>query len=132
MDFLYLESIVFTRVKTEFSKTIKNKYPNLEMSTTQQSLSNVKFPHISIKLLPSSEIGQDLSGETVNGIDANFEIRISSNKNNNETREIMAEVKRIFKTMRFRFDDMPYPEQTDGTYYSIARASRAIGSGDTL
>lgn len=132
MDFEFLESIILTRVKTKFDKSIKNKYPDLTFTTDSDNDSLPKFPTVYIHLLPSPETGQTLEGSSINGMIANFQIDVMDNQNKQRAKEVMAEVKRIFKTMRFRFNDMPYPEQTDGTYYSIAKASRAIGSGDTL
>lgn len=129
---LLIESRVFSKIKTEFSPQIKVKYPDLTFTTEQNIDSEPKFPTVYIHMLPSEEIGQDLTNETINGIRANFQIDVSDNQNNNRTKEVMVEVIRIMKTMRFNIQEMPYYEKRNQTYYSIARASRVIGSGDIL
>lgn len=132
MDFELLESMILTRVKAEFNKTIKNKYPNLNFTTEPDNDSLPQFPTVYIHLLPSEEIGQTLDGTSINGIRANFQIDVMDNKDKTRAKEVMAEVKRIMKTMRFSFNEMPYHEKRNEIYYSLARASRVIGSGDIL
>lgn len=132
MEFDVLEGIVLTRVKSEFSDKIKKKYPDLTFTTTQKSDQIPKFPTVYIHLLPSPERGQDLSGNSINGIYANFQIEVSDNQNNSRAREVMNEVVRIMKTMRFSINEMPYSDYRDNTYYSLVRARRMIGSNDIL
>lgn len=132
MDFEFLESMILTRVKTEFNKSIKNKYPDLNFTTEQNNDGLPKFPTVYIHLLPSEEIGQDLDGISINGIRANFQIDVMDNQSKQRAKEVMAEVKQIMKTMRFSFSEMPYYETRNQTYYSIARASRVIGANDIL
>lgn len=132
MDFEFLESMILTRVKTEFNQAIKTKYPDLNFTTEPDSDSLPKFPTVYIHLLPSEEIGQTLEGNSTNGIRANFQIDVSDNQSKARAKEVMAEVKRIMKTMRFSFNEMPYHEKRNKIYYSLARANRVIGSDDTL
>lgn len=132
MDFEFLESMILTRVKTEFNQSIKTKYIDLTFTTDSDNDSLPKFPTVYIHLLPSPEIGEDLEGITINGISATFQIEVADNQNNNRAKEVMNEVIRIMKTMRFAIKPMPYPNYKDDTYYSIARAKRVIGSNDIL
>lgn len=132
MDFQYLESIVLTRVKTEFNQTLKTKYPELNFTTEPNNDGLPQFPTVYIHLLPSPEIGEDLEGITINGISATFQIKVADNQNNNRAKEVMNEVIRVMKTMRFAIKPMPYPSCKDDTYYSIARAKRVIGANDIL
>lgn len=132
MEFDVLDSIVFTRVKKEFSDKLKKKYPDLTFTTTQKNDQIPKFPTVYIHLLPSPEMGMDLSGDSINGMYANFQIEVADNQNNNRAKEVMNEVIRVMKTMRFTINQMPYPSYKDDTYYSIARAKRVIGANDIL
>lgn len=127
-----IESIVFSRIKKEFSDKLKKKYPNLDFTTSDKVSKKPKFPTVYIHMLPSPEIGQTLDGTTLNGILANFQIKVSDNVNNSRAREVMNEVVRILKTMRFSINEMPYSENKEGTYYSLVRARRAIGASDIL
>lgn len=127
-----IESIVFSRIKKEFSDKIKKNYPNLDFTTSDKVSTKPKFPTVYIHMLPSPEIGQTLDGTTLNGILANFQIKVSDNVNNSRAGEVMNEVVRILKTMRFSINEMPYSENKEGTYYSLVRARRAIGASDIL
>lgn len=127
-----IESIVFSRIKKEFSDKIKKNYPNLDFTTSDTVSAKPKFPTVYIHMLPSPEIGRDLEGITLNGILATFQIKVSDNVNNKRAREIMNEIVRILKTMRFSINEMPYSENKEGTYYSLVRARRTIGSNDIL
>lgn len=127
-----IETRVFSRIKYDFSKKIKAKYPNLEFTTSDLINSKSKFPNVYVHILPSPEIGQDLEGTSINGILANFQIKVSDNVNNERTKEVMNEVVRILKTMRFSINEMPYSENKEGTYYSLVRARRVIGASDIL
>lgn len=132
MDFEYLESIIVSRIKSDFDEKIKKRYPNLNFTTELENDGKPKFPTVYVHLLPSEEIGQDLEGTEINGIYANFQINVTDNQSKDRTKEVMNEVKKSLKKMRFTFNAMPYYDKKNDTYYSIARAKRVIGANDIL
>lgn len=129
-----ISSIVFTRIKNEFSNTIKTKYKmtSSNFSTVGSSDTPAVFPFVYIQLLPSAEQGQDIEGNEINAGLFTFQIEVTDNQTQARSKEVMAEVKRIMKAMRFTVQPTPTLEDTKYTYRSIMRCSRRVGSGDIL
>lgn len=129
-----ISSIVFTRIKNEFSNTIKTKYKmtSSNFSTVGSSDTPAVFPFVYIQLLPSAEQGQDIEGNEINAGLFTFQIEVTDNQTQARSKEVMAEVKRIMKAMRFTVQPTPTLEDTKDTHRSIMRCGRRIGSGDIL
>ena len=96
-----LESIIFSRIKAEFSQKLKEKYPSISFTTQEESKSKPKFPNVYVYLMPGTEIGQTLEGDTFAGGTFTFQIRVTNNAGQTAVQEITNEVVRIMKKMRF-------------------------------
>lgn len=131
---MQLSSIVFTRVKTEFSEKIKTKLKmtNNNFSTTDSQNKKAVFPFVYINLLPAVEQGMDLEGIDINGGLFTFQIDVYDNQTQARAREVMGEVVRIMKAMRFEITAMPSFESSDDTERITARFRRLIGALDTI
>ena len=129
-----ISSVVFTRIKNEFSSSLKEKYKMKDenFSTVGSSDTPAVFPFVYIQLLPSAEQGQDIEGNTINAGLFTFQIEVTDNKKQVIAKEIMAEVKRIMKSMSFTVQPTPDIQDTKGTHRAIMRCNRRIGSGDIL
>ena len=129
-----ISSVVFTRIKNEFSSTIKKNYKMKDenFSTVGSSDNPAVFPFVYIQLLPSAERGQDIEGNTINAGLFTFQIEVTDNQKQNNAKEIMSEVKRIMKSMRFTVQCTPTLEDTKDTHRAIMRCNRIIGSCDIL
>lgn len=129
-----ISSIVFTRIKNEFSSTLKTKYKMADsnFSTVGSSDAPAVFPFVYIQLLPSAEQGQDIEGNEINAGLFTFQIEVTDNQTQARSKEVMAEVKRIMKAMRFTVQPTPTLEDTKYTHRAIMRCSRRVGSGDIL
>ena len=129
-----ISSIVFTRIKNEFSSTLKTKYKmtSSNFSTVGSSDTPAVFPFVYIQLLPSAEQGQEIEGNTINAGLFTFQIEVTDNKKQVIAKEIMAEVKRIMKSMRFTVQPTPDIQDTKDTHRAIMRCNRRIGSDDIL
>lgn len=129
-----ISSIVFTRIKNEFSSTLKTKYKmtNSNFSTVGSSDMQAVFPFVYIQLLPSSEAGQDIEGNTINAGLFTFQIEVTDNQSQTRAKDVMSEVKRIMKSMRFTVQPTPKLEDTKDTHRAIMRCNRRIGSDDIL
>lgn len=129
-----ISSIVFTRIKNEFSNTIKTKYKmtSSNFSTVGSSDTPAVFPFVYIQLLPSAEQGQDIEGNEINAGLFTFQIEVTDNQTQARSKEVMAEVKRIMKAMRFTVQPTPTLEDTKYTHRAIMRCSRRVGSDDIL
>ena len=129
-----ISSVVFTRIKNEFSSSLKTKYKmtSSNFSTVGSSDTPAVFPFVYVQLLPSAETGQDLEGATINAGLFTFQIEVTDNQKQNNAKEIMSEIKRIMKSMRFTVQCTPTLEDTKDTHRAIMRCNRLIGSGDIL
>ena len=126
--------MVFTRIKQNFSQTIKDKYgmTDKNFSTVGSSDTPAVFPFVSVKTLPGAEQGIDMQGVSVNAGMFSFQIDVYSNKTQTEARNVMSEVRRIMKEMGFECNQMPSFENTKDVHRMTARFRRVIGGGDKL
>ena len=129
-----ISSNVFTRIKNEFSSSLKTKYKMTDsnFSTVGSSDTPAVFPFVYVQLLPSAEAGQDLEGNEINAGLFTFQIEVTDNQKQVIAKEIMSEVKRIMKSMRFEVQPTPTLEDTKDTHRTIMRCNRRIGSDDIL
>ena len=129
-----ISSVIFTRIKNEFSSTLKTKYKmtSSNFSTVGSSDTPAVFPFVYIQLLPSTEQGQDIEGNTINAGLFTFQIEVTDNKKQVIAKDVMSEVKRIMKSMRFTVQPTPDIQDTKDTHRAIMRCNRRIGSDDIL
>ena len=129
-----ISSIIFTRIKNEFSSTLKTKYKmtSSNFSTVGSSDTPAVFPFVYIQLLPSTEQGQDIEGNTINAGLFTFQIEVTDNQSQARAKDVMSEVKRIMQSMRFTVQCTPTLEDTKDTNRAILRCNRIIGSCDIL
>ena len=129
-----ISSVVFTRIKNEFSSTLKSKYKmtSSNFSTVGSSDTPAVFPFVYIQLLPSAEQGQDIEGNTINAGLFTFQIEVTDNQKQVIAKDVMSEVKRIMKSMRFTVQPTPDIQDTKDTHRAIMRCNRRIGSDDIL
>ena len=129
-----ISSVVFTRIKNEFSSSLKTKYKmtSSNFSTVGSSDTPAVFPFVYIQLLPSVETGQDIEGNTINAGLFTFQIEVTDNQTQARAKDVMSEVKRIMKSMRFTVQCTPTLEDTKDTHRAIMRCNRRIGSDDIL
>ena len=129
-----ISSMVFTRIKNEFSSSLKTKYKmtSSNFSTVGSSDTPAVFPFVYVQLLPSTEQGQDIEGNEINAGLFTFQIEVTDNQTQARARDVMSEVKRIMKSMRFIVQPTPTLEDTKDTHRAIMRCNRRIGSDDIL
>lgn len=127
-----IESQIFSRVKANFSDRIKNKYPNLNFTTSDKSPTSPKFPTVYIHLMEPAETGETLDGTGINAVNATFQIDVSDNQSQTRADEVAREVLRIMKTMRFKAVTLPFHSNVGDVYRTVARYRRLIGSGDII
>ena len=129
-----ISSVVFTRIKNEFSNSLKTKYKmtSSNFSTVGSSDTPAVFTFVYIQLLPSAEAGQDIEGNTINAGLFTFQIEVTDNQTQARAKDVMSEVKRIMKSMRFTVQCTPTLEDTKDTHRAIMRCNRRIGSDDIL
>lgn len=129
-----LQSMIFSRVKNEFSETLKTKYKmtSNNFSTVGSSDTPAVFPFVYVEELESQEVGSDLDGVDTNGLRYSVRIHTFDNKSQTNAKSIAYEVRRIMKSMRFSCST-PIPQNVVNNIHSyVLQCSRVIGNGDIL
>ena len=128
-----LLSQVFSRLKYDSEmQNLQKKYKDFTLTTSAISSTDPTFPTLLLQQLESPEVGQDLDNTTINAINAGFQIDVIDNqKTRTRVNEIINVTIAIMKSMRFNVHIMP-DQDTSDEKRSILRATRIIGSGDTL
>ena len=77
-----ISSVVFTRIKNEFSSSLKTKYKmtSSNFSTVGSSDTPAVFPFVFIQFLPSAEVGQDLEGNEINAGLFTCQVEVTDNQ----------------------------------------------------
>lgn len=127
-----LESQVYTRIKTQFPRKLKEKYKNINFTTENKVDALPRFPTVYIHEMPGMETGADLQGGTINAVWSSFQIEVTTNTKQSDTKEVMDEVVKIMKKMRFQVISMPEFQNTDSIYRRVARFRRMIADDDIL
>lgn len=132
--YIMMPLMVFTKLKQEFSQTIKDKYSMADknFSTVGSSDTPAVFPFVHFQTLPATEGAKDLQGNSVNGGTFGFQIDVYSNKTQTDARNVMKEVSRIMISMGFAGIQMPSFEGTEDVHRMTARFQRFIGGADKL
>lgn len=132
LDLNSLESIIFTQIKARFSSKIKSKYKDLTFTTEEESKTTPKFPNVYVYLMESPEIGMTLEGTSLAGGLFTVQIKVTDNQNQTRVKDIMSDIVRVMKSMRFQIPAMPVYQNTKDEYWSVARFRRTICDGDFL
>lgn len=132
--YMMIPLMVFTKIKQNFSQTIKDTYgmTDKNFSTVGSSDTPAVFPFVYFNAMAASEIGADLQGNSLNGALFSFQIEVYSNKSQTDARKVMEEISRIMKTMGFEINAMPSFENAKDIHRMVARFRRVIGADETL
>ena len=125
--FARIEPSVFTIFKTR----MREDFPNVKYTTTNQDVREEKFPCVYIHEIEQQEWGQDLDNTSINAVRSVFRVQVFS-KSAAENRAIMTKAVLQMKQLRFNVESMPvYASERDkSVFLSGARFVRIIGGGD--
>lgn len=101
-------------------------------STKIANESNATFPFISVRMLPSAEKGNDNEGIEINAGLFSFQVDVTDNKSQSRAKDVMSEVKRIMKSMRFISYEIPNFDNSQDVNRMTARFRRSIGKSDVI
>lgn len=135
---------IYARVVADFPESLKKKYKFQKITvngvTRWQNFSNSSvaldtkpvFPYITFVELPGQERGRDLEANTINAALFSFQVDVYDNSKENTTKECMAAIVKIMKTMMFEAKPLPAPDSRQQEYRSTARFSRVISKNDIV
>lgn len=127
-----LENTIFTIVKKKVKDSIGAKYPDLNFTTSDVNSGKTLFPTVYLHEIGASEQSRTLDNRAVNAVNEVIRIEVYTNKSQKEAKAVMAEVKKVMKSMRFTITQMPEFNNNATVYRSIMQCTRYIASGDTL
>ena len=131
--YMMIPLMVFTKIKQNFSQTIKDKYSMTDknFSTVGSSDTPAVFPFVYVRTLPASEIGSTFE-PGINGGNFGFQIEVTDNKNQANARNVMKEISRIMVEMGFKAQGFGEFNDTQDTHRTITRFQRVIGANEKL
>lgn len=138
-----LPDSIYGRLVSEFPERLKKKYKFQKVTVngvtqwlnfSNSSFSDTKpvFPYITFLTLPGQERGQTLEGNSINAAIFTFQVDVYDNTKEETTKECMAAIVNIMKSMRFQAKPLPAPDSRPQEYRSTAQFSRLIGSSDIV
>ena len=125
---------IFTIVKTRGQNVLETKYPNAHW--TMDGFENIEptFPSIMFTF-DTSERGQDLIGQDINGVMVNVLVDVTATKEQtiNTAKYVSGVVVNELKRLGFYIDDLPFQnESTNDLIRFTFRCQRIVGQADTL
>lgn len=127
-----IESTIFTIVQYNLKTRSDAPYPNLTCTTASASEMPSKFPTLYLHELSPLEQGQDLENNEINAVMHSVEIKVFSNKNEVEVRNIMASAIAEMKKLRYSVTLFPDPTTTNKISSAVARFRRLIARDETF
>lgn len=129
-----IEPKIYSIIKAKTEKEIKKKYPDVNFTMDDAVQNDPKFPSIYFHFLQSTEVGEDLEGQSINGIICSVDVRTTVSKTQDLTalRWVNTKILNAFKELRF---DARLPKLNDSTVdtkSSTMRFERIIGQGQIL
>lgn len=126
-----IEPKIFTIVKTKLIKKFKNEFPNMYITSTEESRESPIFPTVYIQMMNGSEKGVDFEPSKINSLECTFQIEVSTNTTKDDASRIMQEIINIMKTMLFTV--IASPEFNSGSVFrQVTRVRRVISSDDVI
>ena len=121
------------RTFTIFKKRMKETYPDVFYTTANEKVSESEFPCVLYREIGQVETGNDLDNATVNAVISTIQVQTYA-KTAKECKEITTEAVIQMKKLRYNITAMPiYQSERGGDiHFSVIRATRVYGSGDTL
>ena len=130
--FAELESKIFTIVQYHLKTQKDAPYPKLKCTTANTSEMPSEFPTLYLHELSPLENNQDMENDEVISILHSVEIKVFSNKSENEVRNIMASAITEMKKLRYSVTLFPDPTTTNKVSSAVARFRRTIAKDDVL
>lgn len=132
IDILNIESIVFSRLKSQNLYDLKQTFPNINFTTSDGKNTDPKFPTVYVHEVASKETGETIDGDNINGVISAIQIEVYDNESMHNAKIVMDKVLKSMKTMGFRANLMPEFQNSSSVFRRVARFTRVIGDGDII
>lgn len=127
-----IEGNVITQVQYMLQSRDKAPYPNLVITSVNQTSKPATLPCMYIHELQPVEAGQDLDNVSVNAVLHTMEAQVWTDKGQSYCKDILTSTITELKRMRYNIVAFPTIQTNNGLSWGAIRARRMIGAGDTL
>lgn len=134
IDLEYIDDAVFTKLVEYVVENLESPVlTDRNFSTVDKEISNQTIlPFVLLSNINGIETADDLECDTLRGGLFTYQIKVTSNKSQDEAKTIMDVVTRAMKSMGFRATSLPVFMNRDNLYIRSARWQREFNDGDTL
>lgn len=128
-----LEPKLFALIKSKALPKLIGDFPKINFTSSDSNNSSIaRFPCVYIHTLPGTEIGTDITNETINGVLYSLQIEVYSDNSQADARKVMGVLIGVLKEMRFTINSIPEFDNLNNVYRQITRCRRVIGAGDVF
>lgn len=128
--FFDIENLVFTNIKVNASKKLRDKFPNINFTTSNRTQGSPIYPTVYIHENEGQEKGQDLENKTINAVLSNIQVEVITDTSKDDAKKIASVCTDILKNMSFNITALPVFEEGSSYYRLIMRCSRTFGNAD--
>lgn len=126
---------IFNMFAHEMRLAYGDKYPNLYITQDEAVTGTPKFPTVLMRQISSSEKGRDIEGDTVNGINPTFEVKIRYQGESQSDRDALVNMTvtacNFFTWKKYNVSNVIYVIENKIRTASF-KATRTLGSEDSL
>ena len=128
--FFDIENVVFTNIKVNATKKLKDKFPKINFTTSNRTQGSPIYPTVYIHENAGAEKGNDLENKTINAVESNIQIEVITDTSKDDAKKIASVCADIMKNMSFDITSLPVFEEGSSYYRLIMRCSRTFGNAD--
>ena len=127
-----IEGQVITQVQYMLQGRENAPYPDLNITSKNQTDKPAVLPCMYIHELQPIEAGQDLDNVSVNAVIHTMEIQVWTDKGQTHCKGILTSAITEMKRMRYNIIALPTIITDNGLSWGAIRARRIVGAGDKL
>lgn len=117
------------RIFTQIQYMLKKKYPDLNCTATNESITPAKFPSLYLHETQEERL-QDLTNDSVNAVESTVYIKVWAHKPEINCRNILADATVELKRFGYNIKNLPSTTLNDQLAFGEIMARRVIGAND--
>lgn len=127
-----LETNVFSIIKTRALAVLESDYPDIFVTTDEESDSEPVFPTVLIQSVEPTETHSDLESDRINVVDFTAQVTVTTNQSRSDALRISGAIADLYKQSLFKIKPMPFARKEGNLWIATFRAKRKFGWNDIL
>lgn len=127
-----LEINVFSIIKRKALTILNDNYPNINITTDEESNYKPLFPTVLIQSIEPAEINRDLEANRINTIDFVTQVTVTTNKSRSEALKVSNTIADLYKQRLFNIKLMPFARKEGNLWIATFRAKRKFDWNDII